>query len=215
MSGGHPHLTIVEALSSSYSRRRKALRQAQGERGKMRHQLQAHPDHPSGAIEAVSVEIEPVLGGGLWLRYRVDALLQHIALPGPVHSGRANGLWKTTCFELFVRCLESNGYAEFNFSPSSQWAAYRFIAYRENMSDLALDVPPTLGLDASEDHLALEVEAVLVDEWRGCRLQVGLSAVIEQSDGAKSFWALNHPPGAPDFHHRDCFALELPAATDA
>jgi hypothetical protein len=23
---------------------------------------------------------------------------------------------------------------------------------------------------------------------------------------------LAHPPGKPDFHHSDCFALELPAA---
>ena len=42
--------------------------------------------------------------------------------------------------------------------------------------------------------------------WR-----LGLSAVIEAEDGTKSYWALNHPPGAPDFHHKDCFALELPA----
>ena len=40
---------------------------------------------------------------------------------------------------------------------------------------------------------------------------VALSAVIEETDGAKSYWALAHPPGPPDFHHPDCFALTLPA----
>lgn len=39
----------------------------------------------------------------------------------------------------------------------------------------------------------------------------GLSAVVEETDGTKSYWALRHPPGVPDFHHPDCFALELPA----
>jgi hypothetical protein len=39
---------------------------------------------------------------------------------------------------------------------------------------------------------------------------VGLSAVIEETNGRKSYWALCHPPGKPDFHHPDCFALELP-----
>jgi hypothetical protein len=39
----------------------------------------------------------------------------------------------------------------------------------------------------------------------------GLSAVIEEADGTKSYWALAHPSGEPDFHHPDCFALELPA----
>jgi len=43
--------------------------------------------------------------------------------------------------------------------------------------------------------------------WR-----VGLSAVIEETSGNKSFWALTHPSGKADFHHPDCFAYELPAA---
>jgi hypothetical protein len=33
--------------------------------------------------------------------------------------------------------------------------------------------------------------------------------VIEEIDGALSYWALRHAPGKPDFHHRDAFALEL------
>jgi len=41
--------------------------------------------------------------------------------------------------------------------------------------------------------------------------KLGLSAVIEEIDGTKSYWALAHPPGKPDFHHPDCFALTLPA----
>jgi hypothetical protein len=39
-------------------------------------------------------------------------------------------------------------------------------------------------------------------------LRLGLSALIEDSDGGKSFWALAHPPGAPDFHHADNFVDE-------
>jgi hypothetical protein len=35
---------------------------------------------------------------------------------------------------------------------------------------------------------------------------LGLSAVLEEQDGTKSYWALAHPPGGkPDFHHPDCF----------
>ena len=46
-------------------------------------------------------------------------------------------------------------------------------------------------------------------------LQVGparasLAAVIEEEDGAKSYWALAHPPGKSDFHHTDCFVARLP-----
>jgi hypothetical protein len=43
----------------------------------------------------------------------------------------------------------------------------------------------------------------------GSTLRVGLSAVIEEISGRRSYWALAHPPGKADFHHFDSFALEL------
>jgi hypothetical protein len=36
-----------------------------------------------------------------------------------------------------------------------------------------------------------------------------LAAVIEDTRGDKSYWALAHPPGKADFHHSDTFALEF------
>src|SRR5207249_1533417 len=47
------------------------------------------------------------------------------------------------------------------------------------------------------------------------RLQLALSAVIEDEQGVLSYWALTHPPGKPDFHHPDAFVLDLerPEAT--
>ena len=44
-------------------------------------------------------------------------------------------------------------------------------------------------------------------EWR-----LGLSALIEDMNGAWSYWALAHPPGKPDFHHAACFAHRLAPA---
>jgi hypothetical protein len=40
--------------------------------------------------------------------------------------------------------------------------------------------------------------------WR-----LGLSAIIEEASGRRSYWALAHPPGKPDFHHPDSFALRV------
>jgi hypothetical protein len=40
-------------------------------------------------------------------------------------------------------------------------------------------------------------------------IRLGLSAVVEATDGGLSYWALRHPPGKPDFHHIDAFALQL------
>jgi hypothetical protein len=40
---------------------------------------------------------------------------------------------------------------------------------------------------------------------------VGLSAIIEETDGTKSYWALAHPEGdKPDFHDAACFTAHLP-----
>ena len=43
-------------------------------------------------------------------------------------------------------------------------------------------------------------------------LRLALAAVVEEDDGRLSYWALQHAPGNPDFHHPEGFALELRAA---
>jgi hypothetical protein len=59
----------------------------------------------------------------------------------------------------------------------------------------------TLQVSLELDQLsALSRKAV----WR-----LGLSALIEDTSGRRSYWALSHPPGKPDFHHADSFAYEL------
>jgi len=40
--------------------------------------------------------------------------------------------------------------------------------------------------------------------------ELGLSAVLEEQDGAKSYWALAHTSPAPDFHDPGCFIARLP-----
>ena len=40
--------------------------------------------------------------------------------------------------------------------------------------------------------------------------RLALSAVLEEEDGRRTFWALHHPGGQPDFHHPDCFVAKLP-----
>ena len=143
-------------------------------------------------------------GDRLWLRYYVECDLNALELCEPFPPERTDGLWQHTCFEAFIG---GDAYSEFNFSPSSQWAAYNFDGYRAEMRQREMARAPEIGCDAGETHFALEVYfdiAALVGK-------VGLSAVIEEADGTKSYWALAHTPGAPDFHHPTCFAASLPA----
>jgi hypothetical protein len=103
-------------------------------------------------------------------------------------------------------------YYEFNFSPSGEWAAYAFKSYRdgERVEDDGLHS----GIVVHSAANILELEALVhLDRLPvarpGTSLRLGLSAVIEETDGTISYWALKHPPGEPDFHHPDSFALEL------
>ena len=169
--------------------------------------LHCHPETPADTVTAITVEYEIQPDGRLWLRYFIDCDLENLVLPSPADAQRTDGLWNTTCFELFLREPLSSRYFEFNFSSSSQWAAYGFDDYREGMADW--DTPcPEIGNDASETHFALEATITLPPRGNGV-WEASLSAIIHEHGDIKSYWALKHPEGPPDFHHRDCFALKL------
>ena len=103
---------------------------------------------------------------------------------------------------------EGPDYREFNFSPSGEWAAYAFHSYR-NGGVLENELSPGIVVSKTMERLELGAEICqgLVPHDRPLRL--GLSAVVEDVDGILSYWALRHPPGKPDFHHTDAFALQL------
>ncbi|MFM5923381.1 MAG: hypothetical protein ACKOPG_04255 [Novosphingobium sp.] len=115
--------------------------------------------------------------------------------------------------ELFIADQDGPGYREFNFSPSGAWAAYGFDAYREGMADLRFETVPEVydRLQSADDaRLNARIFALSPSE-----VKIALSAVIEETNGTKSYWALAHPPGKPDFHHPACFAATLPPPTEA
>ena len=164
--------------------------------------LVAHPQFPPSAVR--SIESEVWRDGQRWhFRYLVEGASE-VVVSDPAERARANNLWETTCFEAFV-AGGGRSYREFNFAPSGQWAAYEFTAPRDGMTDADAEVE--VWLEGGETWIAIEA-AVLADLAPGASL--GLSAVIEEQGGAKSYWALAHPPGAPDFHHPDCFVAQLP-----
>ena len=46
----------------------------------------------------------------------------------------------------------------------------------------------------------------------GTAIRMGLSAVLEDRRGRKSYWALAHASDTPDFHDPACFTAMLPAS---
>ena len=172
--------------------------------------LVCHPERPAKAVRAVSASCAR-RGSSLWLRFVVEIPEAVLKIAGPAAAERTDGLWQTTCFEAFLQPPHQADYVEFNLAPSTQWAAYHFSDYRTGGTDLDLATPPLIALDLGERWFALEAEVPLTWLQPDGPLLMGLSAVIEEVDGTLSYWALAHPPGKPDFHHRDCFVIQLPA----
>jgi len=133
-------------------------------------------------------------------------------MPAVSVATRMDELWRHTCFEAFVAA--GAAYYEFNFAPSRHWAAYRFSSYRTDMRVATEIGAPQIAVERSPERYtlraSLELDRLLLSP--DATLRLGLSAVIEENSSHRSFWALAHPPGKADFHHSDCFTLELSEA---
>lgn len=105
--------------------------------------------------------------------------------------------------------MGGNAYREFNLSPSGSWAAYDFTGYRKGMTDYEPSAMPDIRVTMRESMLTMDV--MLSDADVAGEGPMGLSAVIEESGGHKSFWALAHHGQKPDFHDPACFAVPLAA----
>jgi hypothetical protein len=175
----------------------------------MRRALTPHPSSQCRAVTAIEVDAVRLEPGTLSLTYTLRGAIDDVALPERALPMRADELWRHTCFEAFIRAGAGDAYYEFNFAPSTQWAAYRFDSYRAGMSVAYEIAMPAAEVTKHSAQLTLRVPLSLPN-FPASRWRMALSAVIEETNGAKSYWALAHAPGKPDFHHADAFALELP-----
>ena len=162
--------------------------------------LVRHPDTPCAALRGIEASVVRD-GKGLRVAYVLNGEIDRLRIPAPRPPRAAERLWQHTCCEIFV-AREPPAYREFNFSPSGEWAAFFFGNYRQGTP---LETPdPRIALKRSAARLEL---TATIQENHPCKL--GLSAVIEEQNGALSYWALRHAPGKPDFHHPDAFALQI------
>lgn len=172
----------------------------------MRQILKLHPDCRCDAVHEIAVEAMRIDAATLRLRYRVSGIVADLRIPPPATPARTDALWQHTCFEAFLRPRGGDAYLEFNFAPSTEWAAYSFAGYRSEMRVVA---DAAVAIDVEQTDETLEITALLEGLPTNAEWRLGVSAVMEEKSGRRSYWALAHPPGKPDFHHNDCFALEL------
>jgi hypothetical protein len=174
--------------------------------------LTCHPETYSQPVREIEARAGWTQDNALILNYVLKADLTRLRIPPPRPPRKANHLWQHTCFEAFISVKGKPDYYELNFAPSGEWAAYSFQCYRVGMRLDDSEPAPRITMRNEMDRLELD-SIVRLDHLRGilphASLQLGLCAVIEDETGKLSYWALKHPPGKPDFHHPDAFALGL------
>lgn len=170
--------------------------------------LLAHPDTPTSPVHGIQVAVAFTPDGALALSYTLAGELSRIRIPEPGPGERGDGLWRHTCCEVFIAGDDGPAYREFNFSPSGAWQAYGFRGYRDG-GLLEPATAPALNRRGEQGRLVLDCLLPGAALPPGRVLRLGLCAVVEDTDGALSYWALRHAPGRPDFHHTDAFVLEL------
>jgi hypothetical protein len=178
--------------------------------------LRCHPSKPTETVGAIAVFVRRTARPELQMTFRIDGDIPRLRIPpaGVVRIG--TDLWRHTCFEAFIAIEGEAAYHEFNFAPSSEWTAYELRGYRDGHPMTNERLAPHIVVRSTSSRLEIDATVrldFLSDTHGRAPLRVGLSAVIEASDGI-SYWALRHPRDKPDFHDADSFALRLgpPAA---
>ncbi|MEM8832592.1 MAG: DOMON-like domain-containing protein, partial [Cyanobacteria bacterium P01_G01_bin.19] len=135
------------------------------------------------------------LNNQLKIKYILTGELAEIIIPQANKScDRRYDLWEHTCFEFFVRSKNSKKYWEFNLSPSGNWNVFYFLDYRLNIAEE--QAFKSFPFEITQNPESLTVEAIVDLEKIDIgdrKLDLAITAVIEDKTEKLSYWALTHP----------------------
>jgi hypothetical protein len=181
-----------------------------GDSGRMQFNLVAHPATPPTPPQfKVWANVDySALGAAatvnIW--FGIGAPASRFVIPEG-EGARTDELWRSTCLEAFLRRNGDDAYREWNFAPSGAWAAYDFERFRQGMIAAEVAVPPYIRM---EDNLTWWTLGATITVNSGAQWGLNLTAVLEEKNGTRSYWALAHSAEKPDFHAPDCFVAKLP-----
>src|SRR5438874_3616728 len=127
----------------------------------MRQALRLHPDSSCFAVTHIDVEVLRPQAHSLTFGYVVTGAINDLAMSPMAAATRTDELWRHTCFEAFVGSSLSVSYYEFNFAPSTQWAAYRFSAYRTDMCVATEISAPQITVQSNAERYVLQASLEL------------------------------------------------------
>lgn len=125
---------------------------------------------------------------------------------------RRDNLWKETCFEVFISPHNTHKYWEVNLTPSGDWNVYRFSDYRSGMvrEEAIRSLPTRTSWYGQELQVETTFDLDTLSKSEKSTLDIGVSSILAQKNGTRSYWAIKHAPSRPDFHWKGNFCLALP-----
>lgn len=185
----------------------------------------ASPNHPQTSLfplslhdsdtrtprHRVSAIARPGDTGFLELSFEVENSDQ-IVWPPKLSTAvsREDGLWRSTCFECFIRnSSEAESYSEWNFSPNGNWAAYDFTAYRAGMKNADVGAPTvreTPGIGRKE--YSIHFRPIEIPSFSEVYLSL-TAVVLEVGVNDPFYWAFDHVGVKPDFHLKESFKMRM------
>ncbi len=121
------------------------------------------------------------------------------------HLQRTDGLWKTTCFEVFWGVRGQPGYWELNLSPNqAQWNLYHFEGLRQPAPPRPSNDYRVHRLSRTSDTLLCELET----SQPPSELERSLCAVVRLQDETL-YYSERHASAKPDFHNRSAWSQSV------
>ncbi len=155
----------------------------------------------------------------LTIVYYLIGATNHILLLDQATAGsnRTDELWKSTCFEWFLKSSKSKKYWEFNSAPTGLWNFYELDDYRTNLKVSALiDAPkitvlhPPSGGNAYQFKVEINLKNLFAKENELIKNgYFAVTSVIQWRSGEVSYFSLQHPSNKPDFHSNAGFTISL------
>ena len=167
-----------------------------------------HPFEPRPELGGIELKGEASWRGGvLQVRFVLRSPGNSLSWPAlALPPARRDGLWQSTCLEAFIAAEGEASYWEVNLAPNGNWNVYALSGYRENLQPVAEVTSLPYSLRRSEDTLELQFQLDL-SRWIPAdqRVEVSLTAVLEDPHQSLSYWAWKHSGDEPDFHLRGSF----------
>ncbi len=138
----------------------------------------------------------------LKVEYEIVGDVSDYHFPKESQQKRANELWKDTCFELFIANASSKEYYEINISPSTEWNAYHFKSYKEEMKESDALFPPFIQTQHLLNRCIFSFQMSFQESILEKELELNLALILLDNQGIRHFYAINRRKEFPDFHDR-------------